>query len=633
MSLARGRSFLGLVLGLVGLAGGAGCSAQAPLHLTPKCLFQSDCVGALACVQGYCVAKCQTSKDCNPVGRCITTSEGTTCEAPETATCHYNSQCPAPLICAGDFQCRNQCQTAADCTMGQVCTTTSKLCADPLVDPNYDKATNDFKDASGKGADATFGMGIDKLPVDQTGAGGAAGTTGGAGAGAAGASGATGAAGAATGTDGGVMDAPVEQPGVVIASACPETPQTLFSKIAIGDSNPGYSSGVGVRLPTEMVIFDGFTGLDSSPDGGVDGGGAGGAPAFVNRVDAQHFDLQGKPLGSAQRVNLALPATDKRSSYTLWMLAASAAPTGEVALGYAAGSPDGIALYASFLAAGTLDSVQTVQLQSVGGTKYSDSVHVQWEDGQFVASWVSVTNNALYVNMAKFLKDGTPTGGATSIPTTDPSGQVMGAYDVDMGQVAFSGNTFAIVYETPNFVPGLSYLSGQDGTFLDKLVLPFADNSRNNYTFPYFVAVGSTPQGFVSVYNGYPPGPDGGATLGFQTLATFTSPTGADGGVGTTVPLPGMAALQSWGAGRGSSDALGAGFALLGADGKASFVYFMSDGTRHLGPAQVVQELGAATINDEVSLMNLSGSYALSLYSRAEHLTRMAVSGCPATSN
>jgi hypothetical protein len=284
MRLTRFGSFGSFLLAAT-LAGLVGCGSSSGLAPTPKCLYQSDCAGALACVGGYCVAKCMSSKDCSPAGRCIMTSEGTTCEAPEAATCHYNSQCTQPLICAGDFQCRSQCQTMADCPTGQFCTTISKLCADPARDPSYDPATNEFK-----GADASFGAGIDKVPV------GLVGTAGGSGGGASGSGGPDGAAGAA-GTDGGVKDAPVEQPGVVITGACPGKPQTLFSKIAAGDTNAGYTSGVGARLPTQMVIFDGFTGYDDVPNGAAAGGDAGATAPVVNRIDYQLFDLTGVSKG------------------------------------------------------------------------------------------------------------------------------------------------------------------------------------------------------------------------------------------------------------------------------------------------------------------------------------------------
>jgi len=623
MSESRGR-FRALLFGLVAVAAAAGCGSSPSAKFTPKCLFQSDCAGALVCVQGYCLNKCQTSKDCSPVARCIMTSEGTTCEAPEQATCHYNSQCPTPLVCAGDFQCRSQCQTEADCPMGQVCTTTSKLCADPLVDPSYDKATNDFKGADGKAADATFGAGIDQLPIDQTGLGGAAGKV----TGAAGADGGRGGSSGAAGADGGVMDAPVEQPGVVIATACPGTPLTLFGKIATGDSNPNYASGVGARLPTEMVMFYGFTGYDDVPDGGADAGSTMGA--YVNRIDYQRFDLTGKAKGPAQRLAV-VEGGQVGTAVEMVVDGAAVAPTGEVAVIYDAGSSSAGAIYLKLLAPDTLAVAQTIQLQSLGGTRYGLQAHVQWEDGQFVASWVSYNNSTdtSYLNLSTFLKDGTPTGSSNSIPTNNSNSTVRNV-NYEQASVAFVGGTFAIAYEAASGdLPFLSFMGTNGNPIGQTLALPYSTAPTSQFT-----VVGATTKGFVAVYNGQIPQGDGGpAPTPFATLATFVPPPGADGGVavGDTFVFPGLAAYNQQNGARASSDALGAGFALLSPDGKATFSYFTDTGTRRSGPAQIIQEMGASDPGDGLSLMNLEGSYAISLFSAAEHRTRMAVSGCPAT--
>src|SRR5450432_1920266 len=274
------------------LALAAGCGGSSPATPTPHCVHDSECSGALVCVQGYCVGKCMTSKDCGGA-RCIKATEGPTCEPTESVSCHYNSECTKPLICSGDLQCRNQCQTSDDCAMGQVCTSVSKLCADPLLDKTYDMATNEFK-----GGTVAFGAGMvladgGSGDTSATDGGGTAGTGGGAGSGDGSTSDGTGAGGA----DGGVADVPTG-PEVGIATSCPGTPLTLFSKVALGDASKYYTSGVGVRVADEMVIFNGYTGPDAT-DGGVDAGDAGAAPMFVNRIDVQHFDLKGAAKGAA----------------------------------------------------------------------------------------------------------------------------------------------------------------------------------------------------------------------------------------------------------------------------------------------------------------------------------------------
>jgi hypothetical protein len=152
-SFTLGRGVLLLIVSSA-IVAAAGCGSSP--SGTPKCVRPSDCSGQLTCVEGYCVATCLTSKDCM-MGkeRCIVTSGGNTCEPPETTTCHFNSDCTSPLVCPADGQCRNQCEADRDCAGGQVCTKTTKLCADPTLDHDYDPTTMDFTFATDAGtADA-----------------------------------------------------------------------------------------------------------------------------------------------------------------------------------------------------------------------------------------------------------------------------------------------------------------------------------------------------------------------------------------------------------------------------------------------------------------------------------------------
>jgi hypothetical protein len=583
---------------------------------TISCIHDSDCSGNLTCTQGYCVGMCASSKDCAGA-RCVEATEGPTCQPTEKVTCHYNSDCTQPLVCSGDLQCRNQCQTVADCPMGQVCTTVSKLCADPAVDKNYDPTTMDFKNAT-----AAFGAGI--VAPD----GGTDATADGASS-----DGKTGDGSTTDGTtkDGSVVDVP-GQPEVGIASSCPGTPLTLFGKIATGDSNPNYNSGVGARLPNEMVMFYGFTGYDDLPDGGAEAGGDGPTMGpFVNRIDYQRFDLTGKAKGPAQRLAV-VEGGDALTPVEMVVNDVAVAPTGEVALIYDAGTVNAGAIYLKLLTADTLAVSQTIQLQSLVGTRFGEQMHVQWEDGQFVASWVSYVagTDTSYLNIAKFLKDGTPTGSSNSIPTNN-NATVRNA-NYEQGSVAFVSNIFAISYEASSGdFPYLTFLGTDGNQIAQTLALPYSTAPTSQFT-----VVGATTKGFVAVYNGQIPSSDAGgpAATPFATLATFVSVPNADGGVvGGTVAMPGLAAYNQQNGARSSSDALGAGFALFSSDGKATFAYFMDDGTKHLGPSQIIQQMGASTPLDEIHLMNLDGSYAISLYSSTEHLTRMSVSGCPVTMN
>jgi hypothetical protein len=132
----------GLLSGLmVPSCGGKDGAAVKP---TPSCLRPSDCDNPLLCVQGYCVAACLESRDCPAGQRCVKTDDGVACQPPEQKTCRYTSECAQPLVCAGDQQCRNQCQTDIDCPRGARCTAESRLCADPKIDTHYDPVKNEF---------------------------------------------------------------------------------------------------------------------------------------------------------------------------------------------------------------------------------------------------------------------------------------------------------------------------------------------------------------------------------------------------------------------------------------------------------------------------------------------------------
>ena len=103
------------------------------------CALNSDCATGLTCTFGACHTPCKLNGDCPAPELCIksnpsvdagTVAAGTVnvCQLAKELTCVYNSNCMAPLVCARDEQCRNQCQTDVDCVSPQVCTA-SKVCA------------------------------------------------------------------------------------------------------------------------------------------------------------------------------------------------------------------------------------------------------------------------------------------------------------------------------------------------------------------------------------------------------------------------------------------------------------------------------------------------------------------------
>jgi hypothetical protein len=203
---ARLLGVLALIFGL------AACGGSGAKPTTPQCVLNSDCARlstpGLVCALGYCVPPCKVSSDCPNSERCVLLSSsaggdasvsaadagaaiaGTACQAPETVSCQYTSQCKQPLVCGDDHQCRDQCETDVDCPMQQKCTSMTHLCADPTIDKDYSAAINDFIVADG-GAGATAGS------SGAAGKGGAGGTAGTAGKGAAGNGGASGGGGQA----------------------------------------------------------------------------------------------------------------------------------------------------------------------------------------------------------------------------------------------------------------------------------------------------------------------------------------------------------------------------------------------------------------------------------------------------
>ena len=153
-----------VVLGIGGVTGCGGGSSPPPID---KCVRASDCASPLVCSQGYCVNQCVQSRDCPGDQRCIVVSgQGNVCQAPAKTSCAYNTDC-TPLFCGVDLECRNQCLSDIDCPNGQKCTTTSKLCVDPIKDAtHYNATTNELLppggvDAGGNPVDAATGIAID----------------------------------------------------------------------------------------------------------------------------------------------------------------------------------------------------------------------------------------------------------------------------------------------------------------------------------------------------------------------------------------------------------------------------------------------------------------------------------------
>lgn len=86
------------------------------------CLLDSDCDGELVCRFRRCHAACELSEDCPAGERCVSSETGSgVCLLAVEESCSRNSDCPAPLQCGPDGQCRNECAADPDCRGGEVC--------------------------------------------------------------------------------------------------------------------------------------------------------------------------------------------------------------------------------------------------------------------------------------------------------------------------------------------------------------------------------------------------------------------------------------------------------------------------------------------------------------------------------
>ena len=469
--------------------------------------------------------------------------------------------------------------------------------------------------------------------------GGNTGTGGSAGAGTAGSTGTGGNGGADTaGTTGSTGTAGNGGAGTGASGAqCPSA-QTQFGLIAQGDSNSGFTSSVGVRTATQLLVFSGYNGPDPSADGGA--GGAGGGK--VNLIYWQAFDpTTARSVGPAQPLMLK----DSTTVGYIYLDDVSIAPTGEIAVLYTHINPVYVTasgLSVAFLAP-TADAgasgpqvQQNVQIESaqvsnpaIINASYQGQPHAIWStfSNAFVFSW-TYTSGYSYARVRKFLVNGSAAGGDTNtVPTDDPRSYV----DYESGSVGTSGALFGVA-----LIPGGS--AGPSLTLLDALgnevgsslqVTNQAESGNEGGGYNYWNAAAGTAKGFVYF-------------AGTRPVSEYFVPTTADGGVaavadGGTATLVGGAALPGFSVtgnapaviGRAISDDTGGpggvGAVLLYADG-ADFIYVNPDGVTHVGPTTVISHaFGGA---DEVAITEFGGSFGISLYSAAEHLTRMAASGC-----
>ena len=518
-------------------------------------------------------------------------------------------------MCSLDQKCRNQCLQDIDCPGGQKCTSVTHLCADPTIDKNYNQTTNEFNGMDDAGVADGSRLSTDGVDAAATADGPSTGDS--AADKAVDAPSSVSDSGPAVGDGGGNSEAGGISTGVDSGTAgatgtnCTGKSPTAFGYTAKSDSDPHYKSGVGVLTATEFLTFNGYAGPASA--GAADGG----VPAAVNRIDVQHFDpISGKSKGSA--APLLTAAGDGTG---LYINGAAVAPTGEVAIIYSASTSNAWGVYLAFLSK-DLAPNQTTQLVALGSDAFQDQSYIQWIGGKFVASSV-VGGNPVTIKVAKYGADGANAGGISAVPTDDPSGHVRWS-NAGEGEVAFSGNLLAVTYySVGDHMPHMTIVDASGTAIGGPVSLQSALSAYGVDTV--CVAVAGTAQGFMAVY------PGTSSSNVSALLATFVSnvpPVDAGVPIGVTYSFPGGYPYQSpWGS-RGSGDGTGAGFAVLYPDGSVSFLYFSGDGSTHASPQSVLTQANRATGADEVHITNFGGNFAVSLYSGAEHLTRVVASSC-----
>jgi hypothetical protein len=134
----RGFSAFGLMVGTVAAASGACSSSPTAEQLYVKCALNSDCDPGLICTIGLvCRPVCKTSADCASGGSCVTDDSGhAVCRSPaeNDVACDVSNTCPAPLVCASDYHCRDTCVTDSDCNVNGA---TGRKCALDLNNRSY----------------------------------------------------------------------------------------------------------------------------------------------------------------------------------------------------------------------------------------------------------------------------------------------------------------------------------------------------------------------------------------------------------------------------------------------------------------------------------------------------------------
>ena len=106
-----------------------GCAERVAPVFGEKCEINTDCASPLGCKYGSCRRICLESRDCGAGLRCLIDRGETSgvCQLPEEATCTLNSECPPGFDCV-HATCTLECVEDEDCSVP------GSLCIEEVVD-------------------------------------------------------------------------------------------------------------------------------------------------------------------------------------------------------------------------------------------------------------------------------------------------------------------------------------------------------------------------------------------------------------------------------------------------------------------------------------------------------------------
>jgi hypothetical protein len=596
--------FLVLAVTLAAAASSCGKSSSGA-SVAGNCSINSDCDSPLVCAFARCHTECAESRDCPSGERCVSSTAGGVCQLLQESTCNAGTLCQSGQVCGNDQQCRVECSATVSCIMGDYCLTTgaSGACYSAT---NSDDEPPLIKD----GILAADGAVISDASVVMIAPDGSVGPS---------------PDGSSGGPDSGALDGGNESS--VTVNSCPSA-QTQFGNTAQGDSNPNFTSGVGVRTSDALVIFSGYTGTagDAGPD---------------NVVYVQSFDpTTAASNGHAQRLFSA-----DGDGPNILVETASVAPTGQIVVIYSfyatTGATGGVCdygfynygvgtygigncqseLYAAFLSpsADAGSGLQVQRIVQLASSLTYGQAHAIWSPTRqaFVISWEYYTAPAWFLGVKNFLPNGQAAGGDTAVvPTNNPSSSP-DQDAVEQGGVASFSGLLGVAFQDSNGYPWVSTLDSTGNELGSPVQIALVAGS--------WVTIGATAQGMVYVYDNVtnvsevfvPTSVDAGATAGIvdggdaSTYSTFSFP-------GAIHAIEGRALSDYAGVG-------GVGVATLYANG-LSFAYVNADGMTHIAPSSVIAHTYAG--GDQINISTFGGSFGVSLYSTATQSTQMAASGC-----